>query len=89
MTARSERVENVTQVVILLLVGGMAGAASFTHVHDWTMVIPRLGPGSGSGGPTPWSPNSPRPLPGSKYGVAAVTGTRSGSPWPSWSPPSH
>ncbi|MFG1612497.1 hypothetical protein ACGFI3_07045 [Nonomuraea wenchangensis] len=25
------------QLVILLLVGLMAGAASFTHVHDWTM----------------------------------------------------
>lgn len=25
------------QVAILLLVAGMAGAASFTHVHDWTM----------------------------------------------------
>jgi hypothetical protein len=32
-----ERVEGVVQVVILLAVAGMAGAASFTHVHDWTM----------------------------------------------------
>jgi uncharacterized membrane protein YoaK (UPF0700 family) len=30
-------VENVVLVLILLVVGGMAGAASFTHVHDWTM----------------------------------------------------
>lgn len=36
-TARPARVESVVQVVILLAVGSMAGAASFTHVHDWTM----------------------------------------------------
>ncbi|MEU8121310.1 hypothetical protein AB0C21_21600 [Spirillospora sp. NPDC049024] len=34
---KGERVENLLQVLILLLVGTMAGAASFTHVHDWTM----------------------------------------------------
>lgn len=34
---RSERTENLIQIGILLLIGGMAGAASFTHVHDWTM----------------------------------------------------
>lgn len=34
---RGERVENLVQVLILLAVGVMAGAASFTHVHDWTM----------------------------------------------------
>jgi hypothetical protein len=34
---RSERVENTAQILIVLLIGGMAGAASFTHVHDWTM----------------------------------------------------
>ena len=33
----TERVENFVQVLILLVVGSMAGAASFTHVHDWTM----------------------------------------------------
>ncbi|MGX4655708.1 hypothetical protein ACWCHM_18605 [Micromonospora sp. SCSIO 07396] len=32
-----ERLEAVALVVILLAVGGMAGAASFTHVKDWTM----------------------------------------------------
>jgi peptidoglycan/LPS O-acetylase OafA/YrhL len=32
-----ERIETGAQVVILLAVAGMAGAASFTHVHDWTM----------------------------------------------------
>ncbi|GAA1797237.1 DUF2637 domain-containing protein [Planosporangium flavigriseum] len=40
MTARydaTEKVEGVVQVVILLAVAGMSGAASFTHVHDWTM----------------------------------------------------
>jgi hypothetical protein len=34
---RSERAEGFIQIAILLLIGGMAGAASFTHVHDWTM----------------------------------------------------
>ncbi|MHB1596748.1 MAG: hypothetical protein ACYCO9_22015 [Streptosporangiaceae bacterium] len=47
MTAtRSERVENTVQLTILLLIGGMAGAASFTHVHDWTMH--NVPPGTGS-----------------------------------------
>lgn len=35
--ARGGRLENTLEVVILLAVAGMAGAASFTHVHDWTM----------------------------------------------------
>ncbi|WFE21620.1 DUF2637 domain-containing protein [Solwaraspora sp. WMMD937] len=34
---RAERAEGVVLVLILLVVGGLAGAASFTHVHDWTM----------------------------------------------------
>jgi hypothetical protein len=34
---RPERTEATLQVLILLLIAGMAGAASFTHVHDWTM----------------------------------------------------
>src|SRR5215472_18066354 len=34
---RTERTENTAQILILLVIGGMAGAASFTHVHDWTM----------------------------------------------------
>jgi hypothetical protein len=33
----SGRLENLIQLFIVLLIGGMAGAASFTHVHDWTM----------------------------------------------------
>jgi hypothetical protein len=37
VSTRSERIENTVQVLILLVIGGMAGAASFTHVHDWTM----------------------------------------------------
>jgi hypothetical protein len=37
MTTRPERIESAVQILILLLIGGMAGAASFTHVHDWTM----------------------------------------------------
>ncbi|MEU5884423.1 hypothetical protein [Spirillospora sp. NPDC047279] len=32
-----ERVEGLAQLGILLAVASMAGAASFTHVHDWTM----------------------------------------------------
>src|SRR5215472_2181960 len=32
-----QRTETAVQVLILLLVAAMAGAASFTHVHDWTM----------------------------------------------------
>jgi hypothetical protein len=32
-----ERIEAAVQILILLLIGAMAGAASFTHVHDWTM----------------------------------------------------
>jgi hypothetical protein len=35
MTA--QRVESTVLVLILLTVGSLAGAASFTHVHDWTM----------------------------------------------------
>jgi hypothetical protein len=34
---RPERIEAAVQILILLLIGAMAGAASFTHVHDWTM----------------------------------------------------
>ncbi len=33
----SARSESAVLVVILLFVGGMAGAASFTHMHDWSM----------------------------------------------------
>ncbi|GAA3447654.1 DUF2637 domain-containing protein [Planomonospora venezuelensis] len=35
--SRGEQLESRIQLFILLLVGLMAGAASFTHVHDWTM----------------------------------------------------
>ncbi|MEV0618583.1 hypothetical protein AB0I81_35010 [Nonomuraea sp. NPDC050404] len=43
--SRSEQVESRIQLVILLLVGLMAGAASFTHVHDWTMANSPQGTG--------------------------------------------
>lgn len=36
-TDRGGRFETFVLVLILLAVGGAAGAASFTHVHDWTM----------------------------------------------------
>ncbi|WP_436971000.1 hypothetical protein [Micromonospora coxensis] len=34
---RAERIERAVLILILLVVGLAAGAASFTHVHDWTM----------------------------------------------------
>src|SRR5215469_18983431 len=38
MTAGTRnRAEDIIQIAIVLVIGGMAGAASFTHVHDWTM----------------------------------------------------
>ena len=46
ISTRPERTEAVIQVLILLLIAGMAGAASFTHVHDWTMR--NAPPGTGS-----------------------------------------
>ncbi len=35
--ASGERAEGVVQVLIMLAIGAMAGAASFTHVHDVTV----------------------------------------------------
>lgn len=35
--SRAERVEGLVLVLILLTVAGFAGAASFTHVKDWTL----------------------------------------------------
>ncbi|SCG14985.1 hypothetical protein GA0070610_1210 [Micromonospora echinofusca] len=34
---RADRVDGLVLVVILLIVAGFAGAASFTHVKDWTL----------------------------------------------------
>ena len=45
-SSRTERAESIVQVLILLFVAGMAGAASFTHVHDWTMRNAPQGTGS-------------------------------------------
>ena len=45
-STRPERAEALLQVLILLVIAGMAGAASFTHVHDWTMR--NAPPGTGS-----------------------------------------
>ena len=42
---RAERVEGGVLVLILITVGGLAGAASFTHVHDWTMDNSPVGTG--------------------------------------------
>ncbi|MFF4876994.1 hypothetical protein [Micromonospora sp. NPDC000668] len=36
-TSAGTRLEGMVLVLILIAVGGSAGAASFTHVHDWTM----------------------------------------------------
>jgi len=44
-TSRSDRIEGAIQILILLVIGGMAGAASFTHVHDWTMANAPAGTG--------------------------------------------
>jgi hypothetical protein len=45
-TARpGSRTESAIQIGILLLIGTMAGAASFTHVHDWTMANSPTGTG--------------------------------------------
>lgn len=43
---RGERFETSVLVLILLTVGGFAGAASFRHVHDWTMTNSPTGTGS-------------------------------------------
>ncbi|MER7167283.1 DUF2637 domain-containing protein [Micromonospora sp. NPDC000207] len=45
MKANTERVEGVVLVLIVLTVGGLAGAASFTHVKDWTMANSPTGTG--------------------------------------------
>jgi hypothetical protein len=45
MTTRSERIEALVLVAILLLVAGFAGAASFTHVKDWTLANSPAGTG--------------------------------------------
>ncbi|WP_248964546.1 hypothetical protein [Sphaerisporangium perillae] len=45
MKTRTERIESAAQIGILLVIGGMAGAVSFTHVHDWTMQ--HVPPGTG------------------------------------------
>ena len=43
---KNNRAEGIVQVLILILVAGMAGAASFTHVHNWTMDNAPAGTGS-------------------------------------------
>jgi hypothetical protein len=43
---KAKDAEDTAQTVILALVAGMAGAGSFTHVHDWTMR--NVPPGTGS-----------------------------------------
>lgn len=45
MKSRAERIEGLLLVAILLIVGGFAGAASFTHVKDWTMANSPAGTG--------------------------------------------
>ncbi|TDC43621.1 hypothetical protein [Micromonospora sp. KC213] len=50
MTAKTPtagtRVEGVVLVLILLIVAGFAGAASFTHVKDWTLANSPAGTGA-------------------------------------------
>ncbi|WFE57575.1 DUF2637 domain-containing protein [Micromonospora sp. WMMD712] len=45
MKTNADRVEGLVLVLIVLTVGGLAGAASFTHVHDWTMANSPTGTG--------------------------------------------
>ncbi|WP_343449829.1 DUF2637 domain-containing protein [Micromonospora oryzae] len=45
MKTNADRVEGVVLMLIVLTVGGLAGAASFTHVHDWTMANSPTGTG--------------------------------------------
>ncbi|MDM4722118.1 DUF2637 domain-containing protein [Micromonospora sp. WMMA1363] len=45
MKTNPQRIEGVVLVLIVLVVGGLAGAASFTHVHDWTMANSPAGTG--------------------------------------------
>ncbi|MEU0156861.1 hypothetical protein [Micromonospora fulviviridis] len=44
-TSRGTRTEGVVLVLILLTVAGFAGAASFTHVKDWTLANSPAGTG--------------------------------------------
>ncbi|GAA2714043.1 hypothetical protein ACFY2R_12930 [Micromonospora olivasterospora] len=44
-TTRGTRTEGVVLVLILLTVAGFAGAASFTHVKDWTLANSPTGTG--------------------------------------------
>ncbi|MFG1832979.1 hypothetical protein [Micromonospora chersina] len=44
-TNKATRVEGVVLVLILLTVAGFAGAASFTHVKDWTLANSPTGTG--------------------------------------------
>jgi hypothetical protein len=46
------RYDHLVQVLILLFMGVMAGAASFVHIHDVTVAH---GQPSWIGCPTPWS----------------------------------
>jgi hypothetical protein len=43
--SRAERFEGLVLVTILLVVAGFAGAASFTHVKDWTLANSPAGTG--------------------------------------------
>ncbi|MFX0593482.1 DUF2637 domain-containing protein [Melissospora conviva] len=43
--SRTHRIEGVALVLILLTVAGFAGAASFTHVKDWTLANSPAGTG--------------------------------------------
>ncbi|GGM26488.1 hypothetical protein GCM10011608_09050 [Micromonospora sonchi] len=45
MKTNAQRIEGGVLVLIVLVVGGLAGAASFTHVHDWTMANSPAGTG--------------------------------------------
>jgi hypothetical protein len=45
--APGERFEGIVLVLILLSIGAVSAAASFTHIHDWTMATSGGGPHCG------------------------------------------
>jgi hypothetical protein len=45
VVSKAERLEGVLLVLILLGIGGVSAAASFTHIHDWTMANSPQGTG--------------------------------------------
>jgi len=79
-----ERFEGVMLVLILLAIGGMAAAASFTHVHDWTMNNSPAGTGDWFGWANAVISDLVPSASDSKSADADAT-TCTSAPTPSWS----